>query len=141
MSDVDFADMTRLTDALYRAEQVRMQTLAQEETRLRQALAKLEEGRKAALALSPDAVQTQRLIGADLLWQGWVARIRAELNRQLALVLAQKARQMSALHRAHGRYKATQALQEAGRKTRDQMQTRRDQTLEQSLIFLKTVRG
>jgi len=138
MSRTDLDDLAGLTGMLYRVEQARMQTLTQEETRLRHALKVLEERRKSALALPPDALQAPRRIGADLLWQSWVARNREEINRQLALVLARKARQLDALRRAYGRDQATQSLSRQDQATRNQAKARRNVVEEQALSLLKT---
>ncbi|WP_371225000.1 hypothetical protein [Roseovarius sp. 2305UL8-3] len=136
MSRDTLEDLTELTGALYRAEQARMRDLVQQETSLRQALAQLEDHRKAALSLPAEELHAVRQIGADILWQGWVGRNREELNRQLALCLVQKARHLTALRKAYGKHQASEALLEqekaAHRKILGRRQTAQEQ--EQSLI-------
>ena len=126
-------DMVELTGALYRAEQAKMRDLIEKENKLRGALSKLEANRKAALALPATDLQPIRQIGADILWQGWVGRNREDLNRQLALCLAHKARIVSGLKRAYGKHSAAKDLLEnecaALRKKKDGAVVERDQNM------------
>ena len=136
-----FADLVDLTDALYQAELAKMHGLAAQESKLRSDLAKLDLHHKQNMALSASEFFAPRHIGADVLWQGWVGRSRAELNRQLALVLAHKAQMMKALHHAHGkRHAASQLLENAQSERRKKINEKRDQQ-EQNLLLLKPYQG
>ena len=110
-----------------------MRDLIEKENKLRGALSKLEANRKAALALPATDLQPIRQIGADILWQGWVGRNREDLNRQLALCLAHKARIVSGLKRAYGKHSAAKDLLEnecaALRKKKDGAVVERDQNM------------
>lgn len=111
MSGTDpLGDLVGLTDVLYRAEQTKLRELSEREGQLRRALITLEERRKATASLPATQLDAIRQVGADLLWQGWIGRNRAGLNRQLALCLAQKARFLTNLRRAYGRHLAAQSL-------------------------------
>lgn len=99
-------ELAALTDMLFRAEQARLREIVTREAALRRDLARLDENRRRSLQLPDDQLTGMRHIGADLQWQAWLGRSREELNRQLALCLAQKARMMTALRHAHGRKRA-----------------------------------
>lgn len=139
MSRDTLTALVRLTDTLYRAEQAKMRDLTQKEARYRHELARLDRHRDETRALTAPGAEPMRRIGADLLWQGWIARNREELNRQLALVLAQKARHLTALQRAHGKYQATMALLERQNAARETTRARREIETDQALSLLKTV--
>ncbi|WP_101067138.1 hypothetical protein [Roseovarius salinarum] len=100
------SDIVRLAGALYEMEQARMHETLREEAALREDLGQLD-------AHWHDTTATAaRAIGADVLWQGWVARRRAELNSRLAAVLAQKEKHIAALRAANGRKVAAERLAE-----------------------------
>lgn len=103
-------DLVDMTEALYRSEQTRTRDLQQRETDLRQALNRFETSYKSSLIVSSDQLDPLRQIGADVLWQSWLGRNREELNRQLALCLAQKAHHLTELRRVFGRHVAAQSL-------------------------------
>lgn len=133
-------DLSALTEMLYRAEQARMRDLNETESRLRRALGSLDETRKTALALPADTLGPMRRVGGDILWQGWIGRNRAELNRQLALCLAQKARLMARLRRAHGKHEAARhLLKDADAATRG-LAARREITELDALILARSDR-
>lgn len=61
-----------------------------EESRLRRQIGTLQEHRR--MSHEPDpGLMPMRAIGADILWQGWIDRTQADLNTDLARVLARKA--------------------------------------------------
>lgn len=138
MSHDALADMVQLTDALFQAEQVQMRDLFNRETQLRRDLAELESYHRDNRILPTAELAAVRQVGADVLWQGWVSRTRQELQRQLALLLAEKGNRMRALRRAHGRYLAAEELHRADNATQDLYATKRMNQLEQSLILLTT---
>ena len=110
-----------VSDALYQREVARLRALRDEEARLRAALAKLDAQAHAARELSDEALRGVREIGADIVWQGWLARHRATLQSELAQVLARKEHAMPAHRRAFGRAEAARALRaqaHAGARTR-----------------------
>lgn len=100
------SDLTKLTEALYQAETAKMQDLLLQEAKLRQDLAGLEEHRRANRDLPDAALQGVRQIGADILWQGWVGRSKADLQAELARVLARKGQMIGQLRRAFGKHQA-----------------------------------
>lgn len=109
-----FTELADLTDAVYRSRLAGMQKIMRQEAQLRQSLQRLEQ-----MSTGDDSFQqhdiTMRAIGADLLWQGWVARRRTELNMQLANLLAQKSAISRDLSLAFGRAQVAEALVERER--------------------------
>ncbi|MEB8387667.1 hypothetical protein OO012_10535 [Rhodobacteraceae bacterium KMM 6894] len=106
----DLQQMADITQALYRAEQAKLQGLLKREGDLRRALADLDERRRTAANLPADELDSVRAIGADLAWQGWVQRSRSALNMELAQVLVKKAQRMGRLRHAFGRAEAVAQL-------------------------------
>lgn len=71
-----------------------------EEARLRNELTRLDT---MATDAERQANNQQRAIGADVIWKAWVGRTKASLNRELALVLAQKDSMLSSVRREYGK--------------------------------------
>ena len=61
-----------------------------EEARLRRQIGTLQQHRRNSHDTDPE-LMPMRAIGADILWQGWIDRTQADLNIDLARVLARKA--------------------------------------------------
>lgn len=110
MSRDDHTALCEVSDALYQREVARLRGLRDEEARLRAALVRLDAQARDARRLSDSALRGVREIGADIVWQGWLARHRATLQSELAHVLARKEHAMPALRRAFGRAEAARAL-------------------------------
>lgn len=109
-----FTDLAELTDAVYRSRLSGMQKVLEQEARLRQNLQRLEQMSISDESLEQHAM-VMRAIGADLLWQGWVARRKSELNIKLANVLAQKSVMSRDLALAFGRAQVAEQLMERER--------------------------
>lgn len=109
-----FTDLAELTDAVYRSRLSGMQKVLEQEARLRQNLQRLEQMSIDDESLEQHAM-AMRAIGADLLWQGWVARRKSELNIKLANVLAQKSVMSRDLALAFGRAQVAEQLMERER--------------------------
>lgn len=110
MSRDDHTALCEVSDALYQRELARLRAVRDEEARLRMALSQLDAQARDARRLPDSALHGVREIGADLVWQGWLARHRAMLQSELAHVLARKAHAMPAQRRAFGRAEAARAL-------------------------------
>jgi hypothetical protein len=102
-----------LTDALHQRAMARLCALRDEEARLRAALARLDAQARAARGLPQEALGGMRGIGADIAWQGWLARHRAAVQAELARVLARREQAMPAQRRAFGKAEAARALRSA----------------------------
>lgn len=114
-----------LTEALYQRETARLRALREEEGRLRAVIGRLDAQARAARDLPQDALRGVREIGADIAWQGWLARHRATARDELARVLARKEQAMPAQRRAFGRLEAARALRaRAQAEARDRQERR-----------------
>ena len=118
MKNSDFETLGEVTEALYRAEAVRMQTLLHEESRLREALARLDAQYAANSALPEADLDGLRQIGGDMIWRGWVGRKKAELQSELAQVLARKGQIVGKLRRAFGKAQAVERMTATARAQR-----------------------
>ena len=131
------SDLAALTDMLFQAEQSKMRHVVAREAELRRDIARLEDSRRANLALPDAHLRAARQIGADVQWQAWLGRKRAGLNQQLALCLVQKERMMAALRRAHGRKLAAEQIVSADQLTQRRTRDKADIASEESLSMLK----
>ncbi|MBE0454792.1 hypothetical protein [Roseovarius autotrophicus] len=120
MRGIDSRALVALTAARRDREASRFRTVLDDEARLRAALARLDMQAAAARALPEQAVSGLREIGADLSWQGWVARSRAALNSELALTLARKEQALPPLRRAFGKAETARVLAARHRASRHQ---------------------
>ncbi|MDR9393251.1 hypothetical protein [Roseovarius sp. SYSU LYC5161] len=119
-------DIAQLTGLVLQARQAELRAVATEEAALRRALAALEERRHAGALRDPDHMEA-RSIGADVAWRGWMEAKRAEMNRQLALVLARKSHQTARVTVAHGRDQAATLMRDAAvRQQHHRRQQRQD---------------
>lgn len=124
-------ELAQLTDALYEAELNKMRLINAREARLRRDLAELENLRRRNQDLPTTQLNSVRQLGGDVLWQGWLARTREDLNTQLALVLAQKANLQAGLRRAFGKHVAAkEMLKEQTKVAKSQLNKRSWQKLE-----------
>ena len=137
MSARDLTDMAQVTAALFEAEQAKLRDLLQREAELRRALDTLDRHRRDASSLPPSDLNAPRAVGADLLWQGWVGRKRAELNTQLAQVLVRKAGRMADLRRAFGRKAAIDRLCDDARLAAQKAARKRDDETVQGLALIR----
>ncbi|MEQ8897797.1 MAG: hypothetical protein RID23_11950 [Roseovarius sp.] len=141
MSRAPLEDLVRITAAARRVEEARMQRLVEEETALRAELDDLDAARRANQALGETDLAASRSVGADMLWQGWVARSRRQLQIRLARVLARKGDALRDLRKAYGRGDAAQSLlDEAGKEEAD-ARTKGRIEQEQSLMILRAGRA
>ena len=141
MTQDPLKELAQLTDALYQAELAKMRVLNEKEAGLRRDLAALEEHRRSNLALPVEQLDGVRQIGADILWQGWVGRTRADLNMRLAQVLAEKGHLMAQVKRAFGKQlAAAEMLEEAQHAKRQHGEKQRWQVMD-DLEVLKSCLG
>lgn len=131
MTPAALASLAETADAFYQARLARLQPVLAEESRLRGALADLDLHRARNAGLPAPDMAGVRAVGAEVLWQGWVGRMRADLNAQLARVLVRKAAHLDDLRQAFGRAEATRALlATAGLAQRRARQARATQDIE-----------
>ena len=76
---------------------------------MRAELARLDDMLKTSEAAA-EGQGEMRVIGADILWQGWVARSKTALNIKLAQVLAIKEQQLHQVRQAFGKLQVVEQL-------------------------------
>lgn len=130
-------DLASLTDALYRAELTKVEKLNAREASLRRDLAELEMRRRNSRNLPHTELTPVRQIGADVFWEGWLSRTHADLNTQLAQVLAQKAHMMAGLRRAFGKQAAAANLVDRAAQEKTQRREKQYRQSQDALQLLK----
>lgn len=101
--------MAAATQALYLKEFRNIGSILVEEAELRAKLARLD-ARIAQNKGAESDTHMIRVVGADLLWQGWTTRTRRQLNIELAQILARKSAVMDRVRIAFGRQQAVEFL-------------------------------
>ncbi len=131
MTDLD--TLQEITRAQYDRQRQSFQKILAEETALRDELARLDALNAQARA---DTDQTQRALGADLMWQGWVGRAKTQLNMKLARVLAVKEHHQIMVRKAYGKVLVVEELQTDAKKQKNQRTAKRalDQAIDGSLF-------
>lgn len=107
-----FADLARITDAVFQGHLTSLRRLAAEENRIRDTLSSLENARRDNISTELAHIE-MRALGADLLWDGWIMRQRMVLNMRLANLLVQKEMLSGEMRKAFGRAKVAEALNSA----------------------------
>jgi hypothetical protein len=115
-------EITRIT---YQHAQAGFQQVVAQENRLRGEMRRIGVLDKETRSLSPQN-NSMKAIGADVLWQGWIGRSKAQINLQLARVLAIKEHHLDAVRKSYGKLLVVQELlanqQAAARKARSKAQ-------------------
>lgn len=95
-------DLARVSQAQYLKELSSVQRTFAEEATLRQRLSQIDE-QMAQEQQNAGSIQHMRKVGADMAWYNWAGQMRANLNVQLAHVLARKAYLMGNVRHAFGK--------------------------------------
>ena len=103
-----------VTQAKYDQQQQSFGKLVSEENRLRTELEQLDAAARRAQT-EPNGESEMRAIGADIIWQGWVARSKTRLNHKLAQVLALKLHQLAQVKQAYGKVLVIKELRDQAR--------------------------
>lgn len=106
----EFQRLHSVTDAMYLRAQQSLRTVLLREAQLRGELNKLDQNAQIARSEHSEKIGSMRSLGADILWEGWVARTRAQLNLELAKVLAQKEKNIGTVRKAFGKKTVSQKL-------------------------------
>ena len=106
----DFNRLHSITDAMYLKAQQSLRAILQREAHLRGELRKLDSNAQAVRADHKPTIGDMRAIGADLLWEGWLVKTRAQLNLELARVLAQKEQNIGRVRKAFGKKTVSEKL-------------------------------
>lgn len=141
MSLQNLKDLQDLTSVLYQAERGKFREITEREKHLRCEIARLDELRSSTAEIPEAKLYASRRVGADILWQGWLGRNRQDLNRQLALCLAQKAQRLTALRRSHGKYLAAIRVLESARASQNSRFYRKSEDDIQNMVLLRGESG
>lgn len=107
----DFVALEEVTQLLYQREMQSFRSLVAQEAELRIKLTKLDKQLRASQT-GNDNCQSMRSIGADVIWQSWVGRQKADLNMQLARVLAIKEQRIAQVRLAFGKKTVAEQLKD-----------------------------
>lgn len=111
MKDRDIKALQKITALQLQARQAAVRRLRDEEQRLREAEALLQQNRRAD-QLRDTADFARREIGADLLWQAWLDGRQREIQMDLLRVLTRIEPAQAALKTAFGRDQAVEHMAE-----------------------------
>lgn len=105
----DLRQLQAIVQAKYQHQQQSFGRLVAEEARLRDELARLDGFLADTRSMSPQE-REMRAIGADLVWQSWLGRSKAQLNLKLAQILAIKEQHLKQVRTAYGKLLVVQEL-------------------------------
>lgn len=116
-----YDDLTQATELMLERDiEAHRRNLA-ESSRLAGELAQIDGMRQAAQS-DPGAISARQILGADTLWQGWLATRRAEILRHSALARAHEA---DSLARAKTAFSRAEAARRLAREEVDECRKRR----------------
>ena len=128
MSDINA--LRHIMDLQYQRAQTDLGKIVERENALRAKLTKLD--RQEALAQTHEPGNApMRTIGADIVWLGWLGRMREALNTELAMLLAQKEGHLARVRKAHGKSLMAQRLGE--QETKRQAAMRQAKALQRAI--------
>lgn len=110
----DLMELLSITKIKYDQQQQSFQRLVSEEARLRGELDRLNFSVLQAQA-KPENNDKMRAIGAEIMWQSWVARSKTQINLKLAQVLALKLQHLAQVKKAYGKVLVIEELLEQER--------------------------
>ncbi len=103
------ADLVRITKLKFQIEYEAVKAVLEEEAHVRADLSRLDD-QTAAANQRENSDHAMEIVGANILWQKWIARARRNLNIELASILARKPHAMERVRMAFGRHQATEEL-------------------------------
>lgn len=112
-----YAEMAEVTKILLERELDRHRQSLEQSRRIAGELAQMDTLRAAALA-DTGAITARQMLGADTLWQGWMARKRAEILRRSAMARVQEAETLGRARVAFSRSQAATSLMQRDREER-----------------------
>jgi len=115
--------LEKIAKVHYDQHQQRFTKIIQEETRLRNELARLDHFSKDQMT-APDQENSMKSIGADVLWHGWLGRTKTNINLELARILAKKDVEKIRLGRSFGKLIALQSLIESDQESHNRARSK-----------------
>lgn len=110
-----------LTDAMYLRSQQALKSVLAKEAQLRGELKKLDDHARSVRTEQAETIDHMRAIGADLLWEGWLTRTRAQLNLELAKTMAQKEQHIGKVRKSFGKKIVSERLLQQEQSARSKM--------------------
>lgn len=110
----DLMELLNITQIKYDQQQQSFQKLVSEEARLRSELYRLNFSVLQAQA-KPENNTEMRAVGAEIMWQSWVARSKTQINLKLAQLLALKLQHLAKVKKAYGKVLVIEELLEQER--------------------------
>lgn len=105
------SDLVAVTAAAFEKEHQKLRPIMEQEARVQTRISQLDA--QLAQVRSTDAEATgYRMAGADVIWYGWEASSRKQLNTELARIRSQKLAMVDGLRQAFGRKQAVEKLAE-----------------------------
>ncbi|SNS11030.1 hypothetical protein SAMN04488078_1004126 [Antarctobacter heliothermus] len=104
-----YDDLTEVTELLLERDLEKHRRNLAESNRLAGELAQIDSLRQAAQS-DTGAINARQILGADTLWQGWLATRRAEILRHSAMARAQEADSFARARTAFSRVEAANNL-------------------------------
>lgn len=99
------ANIDKLMELRFLRRQAAFSKICAEENRVRGEIHRLD---KMAADANTTEYSPQKAIGADVIWKAWVGRTKTSLNRELALILAQKDTMLGSVRRDYGKFLVSQ---------------------------------
>ena len=123
------SDLATLMELKYQTSQVELRVICAQEAKIREQILRLDQQSKSSTC---DEARMMKSLGADLLWNAWASRTKADLNTKLAQVLAKKELFLHAARRDFGKMLVSQKLsvQEDKARQKSKMSKKLDRILE-----------
>ncbi|AVO38848.1 hypothetical protein [Pukyongiella litopenaei] len=135
MKATDLDGLAGAADLMYQRELRVIREVLAREAEIRNDLARLDRMQQSNRDGGDDHRQL-RAIGADMLWQEWLANTRTELQRSLSEARARKLRVMAGARRAFGRKQAVDMIAaEIARERRVLAIKKVGETLQQQMLY------
>jgi hypothetical protein len=104
-----FGKLVIIMDAQYQKEKQLLQLVVQQELALRSKVEKLQRHANDARNLGLEDNAEVRALGADIVWEKWLERARAQMNLELAKVLAKKELHLVRVRKSFGKLQVATA--------------------------------
>lgn len=109
MMSTEFDDIHEITAIMEERALAKHRDVLDREAAVNREIAEIEKLRYQTLR-KDDQATVRRMLGADVLWQGWLAQRRMHLNQDLAMLRVRKADSLIAAQTAFARHQVTSDL-------------------------------
>ncbi|GAB4541185.1 MAG: hypothetical protein Tsb0024_11910 [Ruegeria sp.] len=105
------SDLVAVTAAAFEKEHQKLRPILEQEARVQNRISQLD-AQLAQVRTTAAGATGYIMAGADVIWYGWEASTRRQLNTELARIRSQKLAMMDGLRQAFGRKRAVESLVE-----------------------------